>query len=93
MARKQRYGGEPRFYETELNATSATSIYPPTSKAVAEAIASAAAGIEGDIPSVVADTAFEAIYLSANDKVYAVTVDEDGALACTEVEPTEESEG
>lgn len=87
MARKQRYSGEPQFYETTLDATST---YPPSSKAVAEAIASAATGIEGDIPSVVAETAFEQLYLSANDKVYAITVDEDGALACTEVE--EESE-
>ena len=81
MARKQRYGGEPRFYETELDATS---IYPPPSKAVAEAMASG-------VPEIVAETVFEAIYLSANDKVYAITVDEDGELACTEVE--EESEG
>ena len=80
MARKQRYSGEPQFYETELDATST---YPPSSKAVAEAMASG-------VPEIGAETVFEAIYLSANDKVYAVTVDEDGALACTEVE--EESE-
>ena len=75
MARKQRYGGEPRFYETELDATS---IYPPTSKAVAE-------GIGG----VVAETVFEQLYLSANDKIYAITVDEDGAVVATEVESEE----
>lgn len=77
MARKQRYGGEPRFYETELDVTSS---YPPTSKAVVD-------GIGG----VVAETVFEQLYLTANDKVYAITVDENGAVVATEVVTEEES--
>ena len=81
MARKQRYSGEPQFYETTLDATST---YPPSSKAVAEAMTS-------KVPEIVAGTAFEAIYMSANEKVYEISVDAEGKLACAEVE--EESEG
>ena len=72
MATKQKFSNETLFVETTVVADS---INPPTSGAVYSAIGGAS----------VADKVFEKILMSANDTVYEVTIDEDGALAVAEV--------
>lgn len=76
MATKQKFSNETLFVETTVVADS---INPPTSGAVYSAIGGAS------VADAIANTAFEAILLSANDTVYAVTIDEDGALAVNAV--------
>lgn len=82
MATKQKFSNETLFVETTVVADS---INPPTSGAVYSAIGGAS------VAGVVADTVFEKIYMSANDTVYEVTIDEDGALAVAEVEEEAEA--
>ena len=63
----------------------------PTSGAVYTAIAEAKTAVEGEIPTATEIKAYvyDTIYMSANDKTYAVTIDSEGALAVAEVEEGE----
>ena len=86
MATKRISSNATLYVETAIDETHKTSQNPPTTKAVYDALGS----VEGDIKAYVYDT----IYMSANDKTYAVTIDAQGALAVAEVvEPVEEGGG
>lgn len=61
------------IYETEVSDETKNSKYPPSTKAVFDALGG------------VKDTVFEKILMSANDTTYEVTIDEEGALKVTEV--------
>lgn len=65
----------------------------PTSGAVYTAIGSARTTIESEIPTEATIKAYiyDTIYMSANDKTYAVTIDAQGALAVAEVVEEAES--
>ena len=82
MATKQKFSNETLFVETTVVADS---INPPTSGAVYSAIGGAS------VAGVVAAYIYDTIYMSANDKTYAVTIDADGALAVAEVEEEAEA--
>ena len=115
MATKQISSDTVLFVETTVDATHKNSNYPPTTKAVFDALG----GVEGDIPEVETEVTedstkvptsgavytaiegakalipaeadikayvYDTIYMSANDKTYAVTIDAQGALAVAEVE-------
>lgn len=115
MATKQISSDTVLFVETTVDETHKNSNYPPTTKAVFDALG----GVEGDIPEVESEVTedstkvptsgavytaiegakalipaeadikayvYDTIYMSANDKTYAVTIDAQGALAVAEVE-------
>ena len=86
MATKQKFSNETLFVETTVVADS---INPPTSGAVYSALG----GVTAEIPTEATIKAYiyDTIYMSANDKVYEVTIDADGALAVAEVEEEAEA--
>lgn len=86
MATKQKFSNETIFVETTVVENSEN---PPTSGAVYTAIGDVTAEIptEATIKAYIYDT----IYMSANDKTYAITIDADGELAVAEVEEEAES--
>ena len=80
MATKQKFSNETIFVETTVVADS---INPPTSGAVYTALG----GVTAEIPteSTIKAYIYDTIYMSANEKTYAVTIDAEGALAVEEV--------
>lgn len=86
MATKQKFSNETIFVETTVVADSQN---PPTSGAVYTALG----GVTAEIPTEATIKAYvyDTIYMSANDKTYAVTIDAEGALAVEEVVEEAES--
>ena len=81
MATKQKFSNETLFVETTVVENS---VNPPTSGAVYTALG----GVTAEIPTEATIKAYiyDTIYMSANDKVYEVTIDDKGALAVAEQE-------
>lgn len=86
MATKQKFSNETIFVETTVVENSEN---PPTSGAVYTALG----GVTAEIPTEATIKAYiyDTIYMSANDKTYAVTIDAEGALAVAEVEEEADS--